>query len=76
MDGGEDLTCREGGPGPALGKLRLNEWTSREGERRSRIQVVADAVQFLDAPKAAKPSEDDEKPADKPALGSYRRKAS
>jgi single-stranded DNA-binding protein len=28
-----------------VGRLHLNEWTSREGERRSRLQVIADAVQ-------------------------------
>jgi single-strand DNA-binding protein len=27
-----------------VGKLRLSEWTDRNGEKRSRIQVVADAV--------------------------------
>jgi single-strand DNA-binding protein len=62
-----------------VGKLRLSEWTSREGERRSKVQVVADAVQFLGAPtKAGKPAaeEPDEKPAEKPAVGAYRRKAS
>jgi single-strand DNA-binding protein len=67
-----------------VGKLRLNEWTSREGERRSRVQVVADAVDFVDKPKAGKPSADPadgpaepaDKPADRPAVGSYRRKAS
>lgn len=52
-----------------VGKLRLSEWTGRDGERRSKVQVshpnetegfagdpgVADAVQFLGAPsKAAK----------------------
>jgi single-stranded DNA-binding protein len=58
-----------------VGKLRLNEWTTKDGEHRSRIQVVADAVTFLDAPKA-KPSDDDEQPSDKPAVGGYRRKAS
>ena len=36
-----------------VGKLRLSEWTGRDGERRSKIQVVADAVQFLGAPKKA-----------------------
>jgi single-strand DNA-binding protein len=62
-----------------VGKLRLNEWTSRDGERRSRVQVVADAVDFLDAPtKAARVAADepDEMPADNPAVGAYRRKAS
>jgi single-strand DNA-binding protein len=59
-----------------VGRLHLNEWTSRDGEKRSRLQVVADAVEFLDAPKAAKPSEDEDEPADQPAVGAYRRKAS
>ena len=58
-----------------VGKLRLNEWTGRDGERRSKIQVVADAVDFLGAPtkKSVEPS-DDEQPADRPAVGAYRRK--
>jgi single-stranded DNA-binding protein len=61
-----------------VGRLHLNEWTSREGERRSRIQVVADAVQFLDAPKGDKATAGDaeaDKPAERPAVGAYRRKA-
>ena len=61
-----------------VGKLRLNEWTSKDGERRSRVQVVADAVQFLGKPTrtgapdggVAKP---DDNPADRPALGKYRK---
>ena len=60
-----------------VGKLRLSEWTSRDGERRSKIQVVADAVQFLGAPtKTADPDGGVAEPADKPAVGAYRRKAS
>ena len=60
-----------------VGKLRLNEWTSREGERRSRLQVVADAVQFLGAPKTTKPATSgDDMPDERPALGAYGRKAS
>jgi len=62
-----------------VGKLRQNEWTSPDGERRSRVQVVADAVDLLGAPskpKVADPADDEleAKPA-KPALGAYRRKA-
>ena len=62
----------------AVGKLRLNEWTDRNGEKRSRIQVVADAVQFLGKPtKTSEPdgdeAEPDDKPADRPALGRYRK---
>ena len=64
-----------------VGKLRLNEWTTPDGERRSRIQVVADAVSFLAKPKQAGDpdgvvAEAEAKPADKPAVGAYRRKAS
>jgi hypothetical protein len=60
-----------------VGKLRLNEWTTKDGERGSRIQVVADAVQFFGSPRGIKPSADDAaEPADKPAVGAYRRKAS
>ena len=33
------------------GRLRLNEWTNADGERRSKLQVVADDVSFLDKPK-------------------------
>ena len=60
-----------------VGKLRLDEWTSRDGEKRSRIRVVADAVQFLGAPKkTGDPDGAVAEPADKPAVGAYRRKAS
>ena len=60
-----------------VGKLRLSEWTGRDGERRSKVQVVADAVQFLGAPKkTADPDGAVAEPADKPAVGAYRRKAS
>jgi single-strand DNA-binding protein len=58
------------------GRLRLNEWTTGEGERRSKLQVVADDVAFLDKPKTAdhNGSSPEEVP-DRPAVGAYRRKA-
>jgi single-strand DNA-binding protein len=66
-----------------VGRLHLNEWTSRDGEKRSRLQVIADAVEFLDSPKKAlggvgpeHPRTEPAQPADKPAVGAYRRKAS
>jgi single-strand DNA-binding protein len=60
-----------------VGRLRLSEWTGRDGERRSKIQVVADAVQFLGSPKkAGDPDSGVPEPGDKPAVGAYRRKAS
>ena len=59
-----------------VGRLRLSEWTGRDGERRSKIQVVADAVQFLGKPtKTSEPDGDVAKSDDKPAVGAYRRKA-
>jgi single-strand DNA-binding protein len=63
-----------------VGKLRLNEWTTTDGERRSRLQVVADAVQFLDPPKKTVDPDGavtgSDTPADRPAVGAYRCKAS
>jgi len=32
------------------GRLQLDQWESREGEKRSRLRVRADRVSFLDAP--------------------------
>jgi single-strand DNA-binding protein len=58
-----------------VGKLRLSEWTSKDGERRSKVQVVADAVQFLGAPTKTRPAEAaDDDQADKAAVGAYRRR--
>jgi single-strand DNA-binding protein len=60
-----------------VGKLRFSEWTGRDGERRSKVQVVADAVQFLGSPKkAAQPDGGVAQSDEKPAVGAYRRKAS
>jgi single-stranded DNA-binding protein len=60
-----------------VGRLRFSEWTGRDGEKRSRLQVVAEAVHFLGAPtKTSADTADGDEPADKPAVGSYRRKAS
>jgi single-strand DNA-binding protein len=65
-----------------VGKLRFSEWAGRDGERRSKVQVVADAVQFLGSPrKAGDPdggvAQDEQscgdKPADRPAAGKYRK---
>ncbi len=74
-------TCSEwlskGREAAVVGKLRLSEWTSRDGERRSKVQVVADAVQFLGKPtKAGDPAGGVAEPDDKPAVGAYRHKAS
>ena len=73
---GEYLT--KGRQVAVVGRLRLNEWTTPDGERRSKLQVVADDVGFLDRPKAAADddgSQQDEEIPDRPAVGNYRRKA-
>ena len=47
-----------------VGKFRLSEWTGRDGERRSKVQVVADAVTFLGKPtRAGSPDGDVAEPA-------------
>jgi len=71
---GEYLT--KGRQVAVTGRLRLNEWTTNEGERRSKIQVVAGDVTFLDKPKTADDNGSSrEEIPDRPAVGSYRRKA-
>ncbi len=58
------------------GRLRLSEWTTADGERRSKLQVVADDVSFLDKPKTDTNGHDTvsaEKVPDRPALGRYRK---
>ena len=73
---GEYLT--KGRQVAVTGRLRHNEWTNADGERRSKLQVVADDVSFLDKPKATADdngSSQAEEIPDRPAVGSYRRKA-
>lgn len=67
----------EGRQVAVTGKLRLSEWTTAEGERRSKLQVAADDVSFLDKPKAADNGggHADEAIPDRPAVGRYRQKA-
>jgi single-stranded DNA-binding protein len=52
--------------------VRTQRRSSRDGERRSKVQVVADAVQFLGQPGAKATAETDEQPADKRS-GRYRK---
>ena len=73
---GEYLT--KGRQVAVTGRLRLNEWTNGEGEKRSKLQVVADDVSFLDKPKAdangnGAPAKDEV--SDRPAAGRYRKAA-
>ena len=48
------------------GKLKLDEWETSEGEKRSKLRVRADRVQFLGSPRgdrsggASKPASSDE----------------
>lgn len=35
------------------GRLKLDSWETKEGDKRSRLKVVADRVQFLSSPNAA-----------------------
>lgn len=31
------------------GRLRMNEWTTQDGQKRSKLLIVADSIEFLDA---------------------------
>jgi single-strand DNA-binding protein len=57
------------------GRLEQAEWTTSEGEYRSKHQVIADEVAFLDRPASNGESMAEPEPAAKPAVGAYRRKA-
>ena len=40
-------TCRKGRPVAVDGRLEWSEWESQDGGKRSKVEVVADTVQFL-----------------------------
>lgn len=48
-------TCAEylykGSPVFVEGRLKLDQWTNQQGEKRSKLRVRAERVQFLGAPK-------------------------
>lgn len=50
-------TCAEylskGSPVLIEGRLQLDQWTNQQGEKRSKLRVRADRVQFLGSPKRA-----------------------
>jgi single-strand DNA-binding protein len=52
----------KGSPVLVEGRLQLDEWTSKEGEKRSKLRVRANTVQFLDKPRQQ--DQDSSKPAD------------
>ncbi|MBN1269273.1 MAG: single-stranded DNA-binding protein [Kiritimatiellae bacterium] len=85
-------TCEQylskGSPVLIEGRLKLDEWENEKGEKRSRLHVRADRVQFLGAPRrgegsdaprgksrAAQPPDDEappEPPADEPPANAAR----
>ena len=40
------------------GRLRYSSWEGRDGQRRSKLEVVASEVEVMDAPRQAAPSAD------------------
>ena len=58
-----DRVCeylRKGSQALIEGKLSLDQWTGQNGEKRSKLKVVADIVQFLDGKPKGEPSQADE----------------
>lgn len=41
------------------GRLKMDTWENKEGQRRSKIQVVADTIQFLDGPSSKSSGDSD-----------------
>jgi single-strand DNA-binding protein len=63
---------RKGGRVAVDGRLDWREWESSDGQKRQAVSIVADTVQFLDAPRS--PSEngargDDDAGEDREAVG-------
>ena len=42
--------CKKGSPLFVEGRLRLNTWEGRDGQKRSKLRVVVDNFQFIGAP--------------------------
>jgi single-strand DNA-binding protein len=57
------------------GRLRSSEGTTDSGERRSRLQVIADEVGFLEAPKSKTADPESTEIPDRPAVGKYKKSA-
>ena len=56
-----DKYLGKGSPVLVEGRLQLDEWTSKEGEKRSKLRVRANTVQFLGQPRQQ--DRDDQRPA-------------
>ena len=50
----------------ASGRVRLHEWDTQEGEHRSKLELIANTVLFLDKRKQATSPEEDLDPDDVP----------
>jgi len=57
--------CTKGRPLYVEGRLKLDRWETTAGEKRQRLKVVADSIQFL----GSKPAGPSAAPADAPAAG-------
>ncbi|KPJ58605.1 MAG: hypothetical protein AMS15_07990 [Planctomycetes bacterium DG_23] len=45
------------------GRLRFDSWTTKDGQRRSRLRVIGERFQFLGGPGAAAPEAEEKAPA-------------
>lgn len=65
---GEYLT--KGSPALVEGRLQFDQWESQQGEKRSKLLVRADTVQFMGGPRRGEPGDAPAQSAAKPAAGS------
>ncbi len=57
----------KGSPVLVDGRLQMDEWTNKEGEKRSKLRVRANTVQFLSGQRPARPQSDEPPDADRDA---------
>jgi len=64
-------TCAEylfkGSPVFVEGRLKLDQWENQQGEKRSKLRVRADRVQFLGSPKRTEATDENSKDVAAPA---------
>lgn len=54
--------CKKGNPLFVEGRLRLESWEGRDGQKRSKLRVVVESFQFLGAPQGGRGGKPGEAP--------------
>jgi single-strand DNA-binding protein len=60
---------RKGSPALIEGRLQFDQWETQQGEKRSKLRVRAERVQFLGTPRRSEEEVEEASPAPVPAVG-------